>query len=72
MWKIYDRKRDYNWIYDAKNQIGSITTGVGMNTAEGLTPVSFLRNLMMIAEKCVLVKKRVTLMLMLQEKMFHN
>jgi hypothetical protein len=43
-----------------------------MDTAEGWTPVSFLMNLMMIEEKCVLVKKRVILILLPQEKFFHN
>lgn len=32
MWKMYDRERDYNWIYDAHNQATSLSTGVGLDT----------------------------------------
>jgi hypothetical protein len=41
MWKMYDRERDYNWIYDAHNSATSLGQGVGMDT-EALTTVSFL------------------------------
>lgn len=38
---MYDRERDYNWVYDANNQTAGLSQGVGVDT-DALTVVSFL------------------------------